>query len=71
MDLAGLPALVLSGERDPLVPASESARLAASLRAAGAAVQHVVTAGAGHGLTSADVTACRTFLATTGAHRCN
>ena len=71
VDLAGLPVLVLSGERDQLVPASESARLATALRAAGAAVQHVVTAGAGHGLTSADVTACHAFLATTGAHRCN
>ena len=37
-DLAGKPVLILSGEADPIVPADNAARLAATLTAAGAIV---------------------------------
>ena len=61
-DLAGKPALLLSGMADPIVPAENAARLAALLRAAGADVEHRVLP-SGHGLTQADVTFARDWLA--------
>ena len=53
-DLAGKPAIILSGAMDPIAPAEDAARLAAMLKAAGASVDHRVLP-AGHGLTQADV----------------
>lgn len=58
----GARVLLISGAMDPIVPARESARLAAALRAAGAAVD-CQTVAAGHGLTQQDVTLARAFLA--------
>lgn len=52
--LDGKPVLILSGAMDPIVPAANSAELAAQLGAAGANVQHV-TVPAGHNLTAADL----------------
>ncbi|MBH5390066.1 alpha/beta hydrolase [Bradyrhizobium diversitatis] len=53
-DLAGKPVLLLSGQADPIVPASNSARLAALLSEAGARVTHKVLP-AGHQLSQADL----------------
>ena len=57
----GVPALLVSGAMDPIVPAGESARLAEALRAAGVALTHETVA-AGHGLTQRDVALARGFL---------
>ncbi len=62
LDLGGLPALLLSGAADPVVPAPEAARLVAALRACGAAVAHE-TIPAGHGLDPRDIALARRFLA--------
>jgi phospholipase/carboxylesterase len=62
LDLRGLPALLLSGAADPVVPAPEAARLAEALEAGGAAVAHE-TVPAGHGLDPEDVALARRFLA--------
>ena len=62
LDLRGLPVLLLSGAADPVVAAAEAARLAAALRAAGAAVTHETTP-AGHGPDPRDVASTRRFLA--------
>lgn len=59
--LAGIPVLILSGEADPIIPRGEAARLAASLQASGADVDHRLLT-AGHGLSQADVTLSRTWL---------
>jgi phospholipase/carboxylesterase len=53
-DLSGRRVLILSGDRDPIVPAENAARLAALLRDAGANVEHR-TLPAGHGLSQADL----------------
>lgn len=53
-DLSGKRVLMISGAMDPIVPADNAARLAQSLRAAGAEIDHQVIA-AGHGLTEQDV----------------
>jgi phospholipase/carboxylesterase len=53
-NLAGKPVLLLSGAVDPIVPAENSARLAALLEEAGATVQARTLPG-GHGLSQADV----------------
>lgn len=60
-DLAGKPVLLLSGQGDPIVPASNSARLAAQLSQAGASVTHKVLP-AGHQLSQADVTLARDWI---------
>ncbi|WGD49559.1 alpha/beta hydrolase [Bradyrhizobium sp. CB1650] len=60
-ELAGKPVLLLSGQGDPIVPASNSARLAALLSEAGASVTHKVLS-AGHQLTQADVTLARDWI---------
>jgi phospholipase/carboxylesterase len=65
-DLAGKPVLILSGSMDPIVPAENAARLAARLSAAGGAVTHRVLP-AGHGLSQADVTLAKEWLARTKA----
>jgi phospholipase/carboxylesterase len=62
LDLGRLPVLLLSGAADPVVPGPEAARLAAALRAGGAAVAHETVA-AGHGLDARDVALARRFLA--------
>jgi phospholipase/carboxylesterase len=59
------PVLILSGAVDPIVPADDSARLAATLSAAGAEVQHR-TVPVGHGLSQADVGIAKAWLATVG-----
>jgi phospholipase/carboxylesterase len=61
VDLHGKPVLILSGSTDPIVPAWNSARLAATLQRAGANVDHR-TLPAGHGLSQADVTITKTWL---------
>ena len=53
-DLAGKRVLILSGAMDPMVPADNASRLAATLRSAGAAVQHEVLP-VGHGVGQADL----------------
>lgn len=60
-DLAGKPVLLLSGQGDPIVPAGNSARLAALLSQAGASVTHKVLP-AGHQLSQADVTLARDWI---------
>ena len=60
-DLAGMPILLLSGAADPIVPADNAARLAATLGRAGAVVQHE-TLPAGHGLSQADVAITKAWL---------
>ena len=61
-DLAGKPVLILSGAMDAIVPTDNAARLAAALRDAGAAVDHR-TLPSGHGLSQADVTVTKDWLA--------
>ncbi|HXH45061.1 MAG TPA: alpha/beta hydrolase [Bradyrhizobium sp.] len=60
--LGGKPVLLLSGQADPIVPASNSAKLAALLSDAGAKVTHKVLP-AGHQLSQADVTLARDWIA--------
>lgn len=60
--LAGKRVLIASGTQDPIVPNDQPPRLAALLRAGGAAVTLHATA-AGHGLANADVAAAKKFLA--------
>jgi phospholipase/carboxylesterase len=62
-DLSRVPVLIASGKVDPIVPASNSARLAAMLRDAGADVSHQ-TLPVGHQLSRADVALVRDWLAT-------
>lgn len=60
-DFAGKPVLLLSGQGDPIVPAGNSARLAALLLQAGANVSHRILP-AGHQLSQADVTLAREWI---------
>lgn len=60
--LEGTPVLILSGSLDPIVPAENVARLAATLQAAGASVDHR-TLPTGHGLSQADLRLTRDWLA--------
>lgn len=53
-NLAGAPVLMISGAADPIVPAADVERLAATLRASGANVDHR-TLPTGHGLTQTDL----------------
>ncbi|WP_439374416.1 alpha/beta hydrolase [Bradyrhizobium sp. DASA03120] len=55
------PVLLLSGQADPIVPARNSAQLAALLSQAGASVTHKVLP-AGHQLSQADVTLARDWI---------
>ncbi|MFK8250429.1 alpha/beta hydrolase [Ancylobacter terrae] len=64
-DLSGTPVLLLSGGTDPIVPASNAARLAAQLTAAGAQVDHR-TLPVGHQLSQADLTLAREWIAARG-----
>jgi phospholipase/carboxylesterase len=65
-NLAGKPVLLLSGQADPIVPASNSARLAALLAQSGASVTHKVLP-AGHQLSQADVTLARDWIGNVAA----
>lgn len=65
-DLSGTPVLLLSGVSDPIVPAANSARLAALLRADGAAVTHQELP-LGHGLSRMDSALAGQWLATLSA----
>src|SRR5690349_439161 len=60
-DLAGKPVLLLSGAADPIVPAGNAARLAATLGSAGADVRHEMLP-VGHGLSQADVAIMKAWL---------
>ncbi|KRQ01145.1 alpha/beta hydrolase [Bradyrhizobium manausense] len=60
-ELSGKPVLLLSGQADPIVPSSNSVRLAALLSDAGARVDHKVLP-AGHQLSQADVTLARSWI---------
>lgn len=60
--LAGKPVLLLSGRQDPIVPADNVAQLAAILKSDGADVDHRVLP-ARHGLTQADLTIAKEWLA--------
>jgi len=53
-DLAGKRVLMVSGSMDPIIPAENSSRLAASLSEAGAEVQHEELP-TGHGLSQTDL----------------
>nr|WP_249129029.1 alpha/beta hydrolase [Bradyrhizobium japonicum] len=65
-ELGGKPVLLLSGQGDPIVPASNSARLAALLSQAGADVTHKVLP-ARHQLSQADVTLARDWIGNVAA----
>ncbi|WP_407184135.1 alpha/beta hydrolase [Bradyrhizobium centrosematis] len=65
-ELSGKPVLLLSGQADPIVPASNSAKLAALLSQAGASVTHRVLP-AGHQLSQADVTLARDWIGNVAA----
>jgi len=65
-ELAGKPILLLSGQADPIVPASNSTKLAALLSEAGARVEHKVLP-AGHQLSQADVTLARNWISSADA----
>ncbi len=61
VELGNKPVLLLSGQGDPIVPASNSAQLAALLSEAGARVTHKVLP-AGHQLSQADVALARDWI---------
>jgi phospholipase/carboxylesterase len=65
-DLTGKPVLIVSGQSDPIIPPSNSARLAAMLEQAGADVQHR-TLPVGHQLSQADLTIAKAWLEDTEA----
>ena len=60
-DLARKPVLILSGARDPIIPADNASHLALMLKDAGAIVEHR-TLPVGHELSQADVTFARSWL---------
>jgi phospholipase/carboxylesterase len=62
-DLARKPVLIASGQRDPIIPASNAAELAGQLTLAGANVQHSVLP-IGHELTQMDVTLAKEWMKT-------
>jgi len=59
--LAGKPVLIVSGQLDPIIPASNSQRLAVELAKDGADVQHR-TLPIGHQLSQADLTVAQDWL---------
>ena len=60
-DLAGKPVLIVSGQRDPIIPQDNSAKLAALLTEAGADVQHDVLP-VGHELSQSDLALAKAWL---------
>jgi len=61
VDLAGKPILIVSGQRDPIIPPERAAQLATQLQCNGAIVEHRVLP-TGHELSQADVTFARAWL---------
>lgn len=61
-DLTGLDVLLISGAMDPIVPAENGTRLAQLLSSTGARVEHE-TLPTGHGLSQADLTLTRRWMA--------
>ncbi len=61
VDLAGKPVLIVSGQMDPIIPASNAQQLAVALAKSGADVQHR-TLPIGHQLSQADVTVAKEWL---------
>jgi phospholipase/carboxylesterase len=61
VNLAGTPVLILSGARDPIIPGANAARLASTLKDAGAVVDHR-TLPVGHELSHLDVKIARGWL---------
>jgi len=61
VDLHHKPVLIVSGQFDPIIPASNAAQLAASLARAGATVEHPVLP-TGHQLSQADLTIAKQWL---------
>jgi len=61
-DLSGKRVLMISGAMDPIIPAENSARLAALLASSGADVQHE-TLPTGHGLSQTDLALLLKWLA--------
>ena len=61
VDLRDKPVLIVSGQFDPIIPASNAAKLAASLARAGATVEHPVLP-TGHQLSQADLTVAREWM---------
>jgi phospholipase/carboxylesterase len=59
--LSGKPVLILSGARDPIVPAENAARLATIFTKAGAELRHE-TLPTGHGLTQDDISRITVWL---------
>lgn len=64
VDLRDKPVLIVSGKLDPIIPASNSAQLAALLANAGADVQHSVLP-TGHQLSQTDLTVAREWVKVT------
>jgi phospholipase/carboxylesterase len=62
-DLREKAVLIVSGQLDPIIPADNSASLAAMLKSAGADVQQSVLP-IGHGLSQADITVGRAWMDT-------
>src|SRR5260370_2012747 len=62
-DLARKPVLITSGQRDPIIPASNAAELAGQLTHVRANVQHSLLP-AGHELTQLDVTLAKEWMKT-------
>jgi phospholipase/carboxylesterase len=60
-DLSGTSVLIVSGQRDPIIPSENGAQLAAMLTNAGAAVERRVLP-VGHELSQTDVTLARQWL---------
>jgi phospholipase/carboxylesterase len=60
-DLSGKPVLLVSGAMDPMVPAANAARLAATLREGGAILRHEILP-SGHGLSQSDVALASAWL---------
>jgi len=63
--LNGRAVFILSGEADPIIPPGEAARLATSLQASGAQVEHRLIP-AGHGLSQADVSLTSAWMEANG-----
>jgi phospholipase/carboxylesterase len=61
--LSQTPVLLLSGQNDPMIPASDASRLRDAFASAGGRVTHEILP-AGHGLTGADVQHITHFLST-------
>jgi phospholipase/carboxylesterase len=58
--LDGVPGLIVSGARDPIIQPESAAKLASSLERYGAAIEHRVSP-AGHELSQADVTLAQSW----------